>query len=165
MRPVDQLGPDELETVAQAYHELYRRSSPAGSVAATPWTELSEDDRAANRASAEAVLGHVADMGYEAVRSEGPVVAAPIPPDVVEAASIREHDRWAAFKRSQGWRHGPVRDPTARTHPDLVPWAALDEPTREKDRVRMRIIPDLLATVGVELVLASDRTGPPDQSV
>lgn len=149
---VRSLGPAELEVVAQGYHELYQRSTPGAAVAATPWTELSDDDRAANRASAEAVLGHASDMGYDVVRADAPVDPRPVPEAVVEAASVREHDRWAAFKRSQGWVHGPERDPVARTHPDLVPWAELDEPTREKDRVRMRMIPELLAGIGLRLV-------------
>lgn len=152
MTVVRSLDEHELDVVARAYHELYQRSSPDGEVGGTPWDELSDADRAANRASAEAVLDHAADMGYDVVRVEGPVVPEPIPDDVVEAASIREHDRWAEFKRSQGWVHGPERDADRRTHPDLVPWEDLDEPTREKDRVRMRLIPELLAQIGMGLV-------------
>jgi len=149
---VEALDEGELDVLARAYHEEYQASSPDGDVGATAWTDLGADDRAANRASAEAVLGHVADMGYDAVRVDGRVDPIRIPAAVVEAASIREHDRWAEFKRSQGWVHGPERDPQRRTHPDLVPWEELDEPTREKDRVRMRIIPDLLARIGMALV-------------
>ncbi len=152
MTTVRALTEDELAVVARAYHDLYRRSSPDGEVGGTPWESLSDGDRSANRASAEAVLGHAADMGYDVVRTEGRVDPVAIPADVVEVASLREHDRWAEFKRAQGWVHGPARDPARRTHPDLVPWEELDESTREKDRVRLRLIPELLARIGMALV-------------
>ncbi|MCB1003184.1 MAG: hypothetical protein KDB35_03270 [Acidimicrobiales bacterium] len=153
---METLADDELDALARAFHDLYRRSSPDGVVGGTAWEDLGPEDRAANRASAGAVLGQAADMGYDVVRVTGTPEPVDLPASVVERASIREHDRWAAVKRAQGWSYGPERDHARRTHPDLVPWDELDEPAREKDRVRMRVIPELLAGLGLALVARGD---------
>jgi len=46
-----------------------------------------------------------------------------------------------------GWRRGE-RDDERRLHPDLVPFDALDEPGREKDRDAVRAIPEVLGLAG-----------------
>jgi hypothetical protein len=53
------------------------------------------------------------------------------PPTTPEA----EHESWVRAYEKMGWRYGPVRDPAAKTHPDLVPYADLPEAEREKDEV------------------------------
>ncbi len=46
-----------------------------------------------------------------------------------------EHDLWWRAYEAMGWRYGPVRDPVAKTHPDMVPFDALEPKEREKDAV------------------------------
>ena len=46
-----------------------------------------------------------------------------------------EHDSWVRAYEAMGWRYGPQRDVTAKTHPDMVPFDALDPLEREKDAV------------------------------
>ena len=43
------------------------------------------------------------------------------------------HDAWSADKISEGWRYGEVKDPSARTHPCLVPFDELPAEQRMKD--------------------------------
>jgi hypothetical protein len=43
------------------------------------------------------------------------------------------HDSWSKEKFNQGWVWGPVKDFETKTHPCLVPWAALPEHERYKD--------------------------------
>lgn len=45
------------------------------------------------------------------------------------------HGSWMEAYRNMGWVHGECYDPVARTHPDLVPYAQLDELERDKDWV------------------------------
>jgi hypothetical protein len=45
------------------------------------------------------------------------------------------HQDWVEAYRALGWTYGPQRDPEARTHPDMVPYAELGQLERDKDDV------------------------------
>lgn len=45
------------------------------------------------------------------------------------------HESWCAQKRREGWKHGPVKDPEAKTHPCLVPYEQLPAEQRIKDHL------------------------------
>jgi RyR domain len=45
------------------------------------------------------------------------------------------HDDWVKAYEAMGWRYGPVRDPEAKTHPDMVRFDELDPRERDKDAV------------------------------
>lgn len=47
----------------------------------------------------------------------------------------RLHEAWCDGKRAQGWVHGESKDPVARTHPCMIPYADLPEHQRAKDRL------------------------------
>ncbi|PLS02328.1 RyR domain-containing protein [Neobacillus cucumis] len=44
------------------------------------------------------------------------------------------HEIWASQRMEQGWRYGPNRDDTAKTHPNLIPYAQLAEIDKDYDR-------------------------------
>lgn len=142
---------------ARAIHDDYvrrrveRGDKPADYPAMRPWEQLSEAYREANR--------HQADHIPVKLRAVGCVSAAvndPRPPAVwsdaeVELLSAMEHARWNANRWLEGWQLGPRND-ARKTHPKLVPWAELDEPTRQYDRDAVRQIPELLGIVGLKVV-------------
>jgi hypothetical protein len=45
------------------------------------------------------------------------------------------HADWVHAYEAMGWRHGPVRDAAARTHPDMVPYDELGQLEQDKDSV------------------------------
>ena len=45
------------------------------------------------------------------------------------------HDAWVVAYEKMGWKHGPVRDVAAKTHPDMVPFNKLGRLEQEKDWV------------------------------
>jgi len=45
------------------------------------------------------------------------------------------HDEWWRKYEEMGWVYGPVRDPVAKTHPDMVPFNELGWEERNKDAV------------------------------
>lgn len=47
---------------------------------------------------------------------------------------------WAAAKRELGWTWGPVKDTERKTHPNLVDYADLPAPQRDKDQVFLAIV-------------------------
>lgn len=50
------------------------------------------------------------------------------------------HESWCEFKRAGGWVHGEVKNPDAKTHPCLVPYADLPQEQRDKDRLFHAIV-------------------------
>lgn len=45
------------------------------------------------------------------------------------------HEDWVVAYLDMGWVYGPVRDVEAKTHPDMVPYAELEQRERDKDEV------------------------------
>jgi hypothetical protein len=60
-----------------------------------------------------------------------------LPPELLaltELLAENAHEVWAKARLEQGWTYGPTRDDGARTHPCLVPYAALPESEKVHDR-------------------------------
>lgn len=51
------------------------------------------------------------------------------------ASPSQLHQSWCDQKVSDGWVWGPLKDPVAKTHPCLVPYAELPEAQRVKDHL------------------------------
>lgn len=45
------------------------------------------------------------------------------------------HGSWVQAYLTMGWTYGEVRDPVAKTHPDLVPFSQLEQREQDKDAV------------------------------
>lgn len=129
---VEGLRSRALDEAAALLHLAYeQRHGGSGSDSAVTWQELPEIYVAANRAAAD----HVAVKRWDAARSALQGEA------LVDALARVEHRRWCAERLLSGWAPaGPPqpRDNARRLHPDLVPWSALSEAQREKDREQVR---------------------------
>ncbi|MBE7211927.1 MAG: hypothetical protein INR65_12985, partial [Gluconacetobacter diazotrophicus] len=145
-----------IEELARAIHEDYvaaavRRGEqpPGANGALRPWEELAPDLRQANYAQAADVPDKLRVLGYALAPGHGLKASEiPLTPETVEALAVHEHDRWARERRRLGWTYGPVRDNARKRHPLLVPWEALGEVEREKDRVAVRNVPWLVEKAG-----------------
>src|SRR5690606_14105300 len=115
---------DVYDLMAVSAHLTYLRNQRSRGVewgsspAMVPWTELSADLRAANRAQVRAVPDRLRQMGCTVAPARG-TEHGRIPEPVVDARAVDEHDRWTAEKEAAGWTYGPVRDDARRVHPDL----------------------------------------------
>ncbi len=153
------LVPDKvfaIDELAAAIHEDYVESAvkrgekpPGANGALRPWAELPPDLKQANFAQASDIPNKLRVLGYELAPGHGlkPSEMA-ITPEQIETMAIREHDRWAQDRQRQGWTYGPVRDNARKQHHLLVPWEALDEVEREKDRVTVKNLPWLVEKAG-----------------
>ena len=86
---------------------------------------------AANRALADHIAVKRWDAAHGALQGE----------PLVEALAQVEHRRWCAERLLAGWAPAmppQQRDNARRLHPCLVPWAKLDDESREKDREQVR---------------------------
>lgn len=52
----------------------------------------------------------------------------------------QNHEAWMRFRAGEGWTYGPVKDPVRKTHPCMVPYAALGPFQRSKDAVFQAIV-------------------------
>lgn len=128
-----------------------------GDRALVPWEELDDDLVESNLAQVRDLPRRAEGLGLQLVRLHGarPEGDLGIKAEALEGLSEQEHDRWCEHKRAQGWSTAPrgeAKDEARRVHPDLVPYAELDEATRELDRNVIRRIPAQLAAVGMQLV-------------
>jgi voltage-gated potassium channel Kch len=148
-----------IEVMAQAKHDDYLEMERAKGLTAVDnpslvsWEELPESLRDSNRRFAASVAQLLDSLGasLEPLRDESGQ-ALELRKEDLEALAIREHDRWEADLRKDGWVYasGP-KDPLAKTHPLLIPWERLSEEEREKDRDAIRALPRMLARAGYRL--------------
>jgi hypothetical protein len=52
----------------------------------------------------------------------------------------QNHQGWYDRLTADGWTYGDVKDPGAKTHPDLLPFAELPEHEQQKDRMFLAIV-------------------------
>lgn len=51
-----------------------------------------------------------------------------------ELLAKNTHEVWAQNRFNLGWKHGPQRDDSRKTHPSLIPYEALSEEEKDFDR-------------------------------
>jgi hypothetical protein len=151
------------ERLAQGLHEAYlsgrrQEGEPAGDDRAlVPWEALAEDLREANRRQVDRVGAELRAAGY-GIRplTDWDAGRHRFEPQEVELMARLEHEQWMADLQRQGWVHNAERkDPARKTHPDLLPWEALSEEARLKNRRAVEALPALLARAGFQV----DRPG------
>ena len=134
--------------LARLFHQAYRRTAKPGLPANRPWDELDEEYRESNRRLLVHLPAKLLTAGVDLAawlriplprpNNMGGIPLPPLDPDLLEQLAELEHRRWMVDRRLSGWRHGPARDNQARLHPDLIPYADLDDYTKELDRAIVR---------------------------
>lgn len=147
---------DRRDQMAKAVHGAYldlqrrTRGEAFGSEAAEkPWAELPMGYRDDNRAVADHIDHMLRAVGLGRRPVSGQPVA--ISPAQLESMAAMAHARWMAGKLLDGWRFAEKRDNARRLHPSLIPYEALVEAEKDKDRDQIRAIPHILAILGEEL--------------
>jgi hypothetical protein len=122
--------------------------------------QLSENLKEQNRGVARDLPGKLEVLGM-VLRQDAPAGAPVIAIDKadprLEQLAIREHDRWVARKIKTGWRYGDPRDDERKLHPCIRPWDELPENEKEKDRMMVREIPDVVEAAGMTLAHCDDQ--------
>lgn len=63
-----------------------------------------------------------------------------------ELTAEGSHSAWMMYKISDGWTHGNMKDETAKTHPNLVPWHQLHVHEQCKDMLFIAICRTMLGS-------------------
>jgi hypothetical protein len=122
----------ELDRKAKDIHRQYfeeRRKEggkPGDSLAMHLWEDLRGDFRESNRSAADHVAVKVRILRLSDSQ------------ETIELLAEAEHRRWMAERIVSGWRHATSRNDQKRLHHNFVPYAALSEGDREKDRENVR---------------------------
>ncbi len=157
-----QLFEAEADRMARAVHEDFLASNPdRDAPAAVPWEQLAERFRRANRAFADHIPVKLGHAGLRLAAGPGP--SATLREAEIERMARAEHHRWRLDLIAAGWRHGPVRDEAAKTHPQLVDWEALPPPARAYNLGAVAKIPRIAGEAGraVRRLVCMDPAHPP----
>lgn len=150
-RILDRKG-DEMAAALHAHYLAAAKSLGVGSQAAMDaWENLPENLRNANRASVEHAPLLLAAAGYKLV-PKGEIQSATLSEADIELMAKVEHRRWMADHVERGWRFDQTRDDRLMLHPDLVPYEALSDNGREKDRNAVRTLSSVLEKEGFAIV-------------
>jgi hypothetical protein len=167
-------SPDALyhttnELLARASHETHVRSQIAKGLTAgedpslVSWDELPDLLKESNRLFADDIPSKLATIGCLATPAPlidpgGPLLE--FTSEEIELLARLEHDRWS----EDGLRHLGMRktsgakDPNRGLHPLIgVPFDDLPEDNKEKDRAKVRSVPEILAVAGYEVVRMTEQ--------
>ena len=118
----------ELDRNARAVHNQYfeqqktEGKKEGDSLSLYPWENLRGDFRESNRSAAD----------HTAVKM--PILQLSQSQQTIELLAEAEHRRWMAERIVSGWRHATSRNDAKRLHHNFVPYTALSEGDRDKDR-------------------------------
>ncbi|MBD3383715.1 Ryanodine receptor Ryr [candidate division KSB1 bacterium] len=150
----DALLSSQIEKIAEALHEKYRRDQkdrkPADDPAMQPWEQLDEKLRESNRAAARDIPAKLEALGYDFEATKGDVKPVSFSDEELERLAKMEHERWNRERIAAGWKPGP-RDPERKRSPYLVSWERLTDDVKKWDREAVQGIPRAMADAGFHI--------------
>jgi hypothetical protein len=141
---------ESLDTIAMKIHDTWLKETQAKIATAEKsgdhaeakkhrekatfksWSELSEEQKDANRLAADHLETKVRSVGLDPKNPNLVSEWKNLPDDQLEMLSRMEHERWSATYWMAGWKEG-ARDDSRRMHPNLVVYDALDDGTKKYD--------------------------------
>lgn len=144
---------EEHENLAKAIHANYVGQQNALGItfnensSLVDWKLLPETLKDANRSQADHLLIKLRLLLGENCYDKGKLSEALTKEHIEQLARV-EHDRWLAEKLLSGWRHtSGTKDTARRLSPAIIPWSALSDAEKQKDREAVLNIPKLLALI------------------
>jgi hypothetical protein len=121
------------------------------------YSDLPEDEKEQNRDTVRDIPDKLAFLGYSLQLKRREAAVFEFSNYEIEILAEKEHFRWVKQKRKNGWRFGSPTDKAKKLHQDLVPWTQLDESAKEKDRLMIRAIPQIVDQAGYIIVKANSQ--------
>lgn len=147
------------EKLAHDIHEVFR-SANRGNENDKDYKDLSENIKDSNIKAASRipeVLSHASLLVQPAKPEGGPdsLSDEEIEKAIeghIETLAEAEHDGWMEEKYQNGYVYGPQKDEKKRTHNLLIPYSALPDSEKQKDRDHVRSYPDIVKKVGFKII-------------
>jgi hypothetical protein len=141
-----------VEPIAQATHERWRSEQMGAGKPAPSWEELDELRKESSRDRARDIPVKLRMAGCDiAPLRDRDAKEFTFTNQEVETLAGAEHGRWMRERIADGWTAGD-KDATHKTTPYLVPFDELPADIAEFDRIAVKEVPRLLATVGLQVV-------------
>jgi hypothetical protein len=161
-----ELDRDTVEKLAEACHAIFYDSLKAknyryGPVinrkkrehsSFLPYASLPENEKEQNRANVRDIPNKLSTAGYVFIPARGNESPADFTSEEIEKLAELEHERYLKQKYADGWKYGARTNKPKKLHSALVDWDKLPEHEREKDRVLVKGIPQILARAGYMMV-------------
>jgi len=151
----DQYLSPEIELLAQAIHKDWLEKeikNGSQNENAVDWSLLQDPIKDSNRQQALDIVRKLDAIHCKLVSFHLGEGLTEFELNDLEKMAEMEHERWMAEKKSKGWKHGPERNNNLRIHNDLVEWNKLPDDIKQKDRDAIKLIPQLLRSVGLGVV-------------
>lgn len=148
-----------IEKLAPAIHEAWRaiarREKRRSDV---PYTELNAEAQRSNIAAALRIPEILALVGLQVKRGtatarEEETIREHLERHL-ETLAEEEHNRWMAHALADGWKFAATRNDEQHLHHCLLPFHALREVDKEKDRNSVRNFPDFVRRAGFKIVFS-----------
>jgi hypothetical protein len=118
------------------------------------YADLPADGKEQNRGNARDLAHKLVLLGYS-LREDAPAGAPAVcfkrSDPRVELLAKSEHERWLQAKLKAGWRYGKPRNDEQRVHPSVRAWEDLPDEEKQKDRLLVLEIPQIVASAGMTL--------------
>ena len=140
------------ETLARVIHKRWCAEQLADGNDAKPWDEAEESLKESSRAHARHIAVKLRSIGCEiAPLRDWGASDFTFTDDEVEKLAVLEHDRWVKERIGAGWKQGD-KNAELKTTPYLVPFVELDKKIADYDRMFVREIPAILASIGLQVI-------------
>ncbi|MFO7852649.1 MAG: RyR domain-containing protein [Bacteroidota bacterium] len=144
------------QRMAREIHEEYRRtkqdSITTDDPAMLPWEELSDGFKESSAQQADHMINKLKMIGYTVEEvTDREINLVSFTGDEIELLAEIEHGRWNVERLLEGWTWAEKKNAGKKESPYLVSWSKLPEEVKEWDRAAVRIIPDLLKSVHLEI--------------
>jgi hypothetical protein len=152
-----------VELLARSFHEHYlqqRLSEGAVGPAVMQWSDLDEEKKESNRKVALHLKRHINLLKYQLIPQQG-LRTEPFTftSEEIDFLAKMEHERWSSEMFARGWRYGPQNNPKKKTNPDLQPWERLSDAEKQFNRELIRVVPELVAKVRLQIVSRTEGAG------
>jgi len=138
---------DKYDFIAKSIHDYYKDL-----YGGEDWELLPESMKTSNRYQAYHTNIKLGYLGYIAdISSKSDKLRIDYSKLQLDVLAQMEKRRWNAERLLNGWVYGKIRNDDLKIHPDLVPWQALDEVAKQKDRDTVSNITNTITTLGFSL--------------
>jgi hypothetical protein len=155
----EELSKEEREKFAETIHNTYmihstmNQETGYSASALNKWHLLDEDFKTSSREYIEDLKNKLKKIncGIERLKDWDDILFE-LPAGQVEILAELEHERWMKEKIAKGWTYAEgEKDLDEKTSPYLIEWEKLPERGKEIDRVLIRVLPEMLARIGLRI--------------
>jgi voltage-gated potassium channel Kch len=157
-----------FEPMAQAIHQRWRQQAIAKGETAPTWQDLDESLKDSSRDQARHIPIHLRKVGCAiAPLRDWEAKDFTFTDPEIRLLAIAEHERWNRERSSDGWTLADEKNVERKETPYMLPWERLKErypDIAELDAIFIKAMPEILASVGLQIIRTPTRSGPPTPS-